>query len=165
LALIGVERVEKLSPKQRKATQLLASGHTLSSICTDLNISDETLRIWRNKPEFQAKVDELLKLEEIETMQLLRGTLRKAVETIYELMGKEQDTRIRLQAAQSMVKQVKLELAINDINRQAELNKKEQELNERENILQQDESAVMIRYFEKYSDAVCDGLKQLQNEL
>jgi len=157
--------VNKLTAKQRRATQLLSTGHTLGDICIDAKISVETLRIWRNKPEFQSKVDELLRLEEIETMQLLRGTLRKAVETIYELMGKEQDTRIRLQAAQSMVRQVKLELAINDVNRQSELHKKECELREWENTLQQDDSAVVMRHIEKYGEAVRGGLLQLQKEL
>lgn len=157
--------MNKLTAKQRRAAQLLATCHTLRDICTDVKISDETLRIWRNKPEFQSKVDELLRLEEIETMQLLRGTLRKAVETIYELMGKEQDTRIRLQAAQSMVRQVKLELAVNDVNRQSELHKKECALREWENTLQQGESEVVMRHIEKYGEAIREGLTQLQKEL
>jgi transposase-like protein len=50
----------ELSARQRLAAAAVASGQSQRAICREHHIARETLRAWRQKPEFAAEVDRLI---------------------------------------------------------------------------------------------------------
>lgn len=78
------ELVRCLSPRQVLAVQMLAQGRRGIEVAKALNLTEETVSRWRQRPEFQALMRDLLQ-ETIETTRL--GMVSLSAESIEHLRG------------------------------------------------------------------------------
>lgn len=78
------ELVRNLSPRQVLAAQMLAQGWRGIEVAKALNMSEETVSRWRQRPEFQALMRQLLQ-ETIDATRL--GIVSLCAESILHLRG------------------------------------------------------------------------------
>ena len=76
--------VRNLSPRQVLAAQMLAQGRRGIEVAKALSVSEETVSRWRQRPEFQALMRELLQ-ETIDATRL--GIVSLCAESILHLRG------------------------------------------------------------------------------
>lgn len=76
--------VRNLSPRQVLAAQMLAQGRRGIEVAKALNLSEETVSRWRQRPEFQALMRQLLQ-ETIDATRL--GIVSLCAESIEHLRG------------------------------------------------------------------------------
>ena len=76
--------VRNLSPRQVLAAQMLAQGRRGIEVAKALNVSEETVSRWRQRPEFQALMRELLR-ETIDATRL--GIVSLCAESVLHLRG------------------------------------------------------------------------------
>lgn len=91
-----------LTPMQRQAASLLASGQSKRQVAKTCGVSPQTMSSWSQSPAFSLQVDCLLATVEQETQQALHGLRIRAVETLAHLMEAGPPS-IRLQAARTVL--------------------------------------------------------------
>jgi len=76
-----------LKPNQRRAIKLIAQGLTIRRVATELDISPNTIHVWRRTiPEFDLAVETELRIFEEEATHSLRACLPLAVSNVQRLM-------------------------------------------------------------------------------
>lgn len=90
-------RKKRLSPKQLRAAGLLADGDRYIVVAEKLSVSADTLRRWRESPEFRLKVEELQSIQSEEIAFAIRANaqqvadnLRLAIATCQEIMSAQE---------------------------------------------------------------------------
>ena len=99
MSTVGIEKSGELTPRKRKAAYLLADGLQTNEVAKTLEVSVESIRLWRKEEPFKAYFNDLLVKIEEEAVFLLRSRNSLAVSTITELMGADQPAQVRLKAA------------------------------------------------------------------
>jgi len=71
-----------LTPRQRRAVELLAAGYSYREAASELGIGEATLRRWRKRPDFAEALREAEKAIWDATIRKLRALGEKAVRTL-----------------------------------------------------------------------------------
>mgnify|MGYP000627925066 CR=1 FL=1 len=79
-----------LSPKHRKAAELLAAGCSVRETAASLGVSDRTIRRWARRPEVVQALQELQEEAWGATIRKLRSLGERAVITLGEVMRDRQ---------------------------------------------------------------------------
>lgn len=94
--------MKTLSPRQRLAALLIASGSTHRKAAAELKVSPKTMCQWTARPDFRTYVDSLLAEAERETAQALKGLRLRAVEKLSEFL-EHQSPGIALRVVESVL--------------------------------------------------------------
>jgi hypothetical protein len=97
----------ELNAKQTRALEGLLEGKTVTEVARTLRVRRQTVSEWRNRhPAFRAAL-EVAQVEKQEAMLARLGSVSaEAVDVLRELMKPEQGPRVRLLAANAIVKGV-----------------------------------------------------------
>ena len=91
-----------LTPKQRRAALLLASGETGRQVAKTVSITPQTLSEWNRLPAFRLLVDAHLARVEGESLQALHGLRTRAVERLGQLLESSSPS-VALRTAQTVL--------------------------------------------------------------
>lgn len=91
-----------LTPMQRHAASLIASGQSKRQVAKTCGVSPQTMTAWAQSPAFSSQVNSMLATVEQEAQQALHGLRLGAVETLAQLM-EAGPPAIRLQAARTVL--------------------------------------------------------------
>jgi len=75
-----------LTPKQRQAAALIASGQSQRQVAMICGVTPQTMTTWAHTPAFSSHVESLLGTVERQTQQALHGLRLGAVETLAHLL-------------------------------------------------------------------------------
>ena len=77
----------KLSPRHRKAVELLVMGHSIRAVARELNVGDSTVRRWLAKREVQEALTQAQEEVWRHTIRRLRSLGTRAIDTLNEILG------------------------------------------------------------------------------
>ena len=87
---------EGLTPKQRHAAALIASGQSQRQVAKTCGVTPQTMTTWAHTPAFGSHVECLLGAVEMQAQQALHGLRLGAVETLAQLLeGGSPATRLQ----------------------------------------------------------------------
>ena len=95
---ISAGNPSSLTPKQRQAAALIASGQSQRQVAKVCGVSPQTMTTWAHTPAFSSHVETFLATVERQTQQALHGLRLRSVEVLSQLMDTGSPA-IRLQAA------------------------------------------------------------------
>jgi len=97
------ERMQSaLTPKQRRAALLLASGDTGRQVAKTIGVTPQTVSEWNALPAFRMLVGEHLAQAEGQSLQALHGLRNRAVERLGELL-ESSTANVVLRTAQTVL--------------------------------------------------------------
>jgi len=95
---------ETLTPKQRRAVELLAAGYSYREAASELGIGEATLRRWRKKAHFAEALREAEKAVWDATLRKLRALGEKAVRALGKALDDPEGTpSSRIAAARAVL--------------------------------------------------------------
>lgn len=77
----------ELTPQQRLAAQLLATGMQKALVASEVNVTRRTLYSWEQRTEFKAELASILKDSESSVRLKLRSLCSEAVTTLQSIMN------------------------------------------------------------------------------
>jgi transposase len=95
-----------LTPKQKKAAVLLASGKSMTETAKEVKIERSTLYQWAEKANFKAYYNSLVKELQTISVNSLFGLADKAFEVLRESL-KAKNENVRLKAALNIIDRIK----------------------------------------------------------
>lgn len=110
-----------LSPKHRKAAELLVAGHSVRETAAALGVSDRTIRRWAKRPEIVQILQELQEEAWGATVRKLRSLGERAVTTLGEVMRDRQAPPMaRVGAARATLELITKLAEVEDLRRRLE---------------------------------------------
>ena len=100
--------MEKLSPKQIRAAVMIGHGEQKKKAAKENGVSPQTISEWLQDPNFIVLVNRSKKSLLDETLDILRGNLPIAAESIRKLMTGAKSEKVRLEAAKLIIEQSNL---------------------------------------------------------
>ncbi|MBI4583061.1 MAG: helix-turn-helix domain-containing protein [Planctomycetes bacterium] len=113
---------QPLTPEQIEALALLAAGLSQKEIAARLQIREETICRWKNRPAFAEEHRRLIEGIKVESRERIHVLAREAIDALKKLLVDE-DPRVRLEAAKTVLQgarilgpatQVKVEIDAHD---------------------------------------------------
>jgi len=77
----------KLSPRHRKAVELLVMGHSIRAVARELKVGDSTVRRWIARPEVKEALTQAQEEVWGHTVRRLRSLGTRAIDTLNEILG------------------------------------------------------------------------------
>lgn len=94
--------MNSLSPRQRRAAQFIAAGHTHRQAASAAKVTPQTVSGWASRMDFRQYVQDLIAAGEEETSQALAGLRRRAIFRLGELLD-HSSASIALRAIDSTI--------------------------------------------------------------
>ena len=95
---------QKVTPKQVRAMQLMARGHSVQEVSRQLRLRRETLSRWKRKPEFKAHFEQLMAQQREDVRYRLQLLVDESISAVsYGMQSNYSDPK-RLQVALNVLK-------------------------------------------------------------
>ena len=80
------QKIDRLSPKQNQAIDLLSTGKTIASVCELLDVDRKTVSRWKQSMTFNAALDDRVAMASKQAMNELRALKLESVATLRSLL-------------------------------------------------------------------------------
>ena len=94
---------ETLSPKQKNAALLLASGLSKKEVAKTVEVEPHTISAWSKNPIFTCLINMFLSNVEQEVVLAMKSYRLKALDTLSELMSEDHPPTVRVMAAKALL--------------------------------------------------------------
>ncbi len=128
-----MKKINELSETQKQAAMLIASGKQQNEIAQILSVAPETISRWRQIPQFEAEINNILRSAADAVRERLRGLASDAVDVIESVLKDPAvPIRYRVDAAFKLLAMVQPQVSFSKIGytdaQEIELSRQQEEL-------------------------------------